>query len=282
MAKGRMLSKSISQSKKFAALASDTHRLVYLLILPHVDVEGRFEADPQLLRGLCFTRLEYDDRTIAEALQDLHDTGLIQLYDVAGSRYLQLADFHRHNKVRKDREGESAIPAPPEIEARAGARPAPGALQEDARPSQSPSQSPREGKPARILKARFGKLYDVLLDEEPKRRAWETLPPERLERALAAAKVPAADDSRGFRTRLKDELDKAIDLKLGLAASGPPDAATARAQRRREERATRASEEAYDAALARGEAEPDAERAAARAYIAALAQQEREIGRAHV
>ena len=61
---------------------------------------------------------------------------------------------------------------------------------------------------------RFGDLYDQLTAEQPEReKAWLELPPERLEAALSKSqKLSGANDSRSFRTRLKEALDSSAGL----------------------------------------------------------------------
>jgi hypothetical protein len=124
MASGRFLSKEISESRKFARLENDSHRLIYLMILPHVDSEGRYSADPLVLSGKVLTMLRKSEEEIARALRNLHEVGLIRLYQVGGESYLEITKFHQHNKVRKDREGDSKIPPPSDDnEARSGRTP---------------------------------------------------------------------------------------------------------------------------------------------------------------
>ena len=106
-----MIDRSISESRKFAGLASDTHRLMYLMILPHADREGRVEADPLRLRGVVFTRLNYPLEEIETGLDDLAEAGLIDLYRVDDIPYLQVTAFHEHNKPNQ-READSKIASP--------------------------------------------------------------------------------------------------------------------------------------------------------------------------
>ena len=111
MARGRFISKSISQSRKFSALPDDTARLAYLMILPHVDREGRLEADPEYLRGIVFTRNSYSLEQIAQILQALADVDLITLYRFGEVPILEVADFAQHNTPHH-KEADSEYPAP--------------------------------------------------------------------------------------------------------------------------------------------------------------------------
>lgn len=120
MARGRFISNSISGSKKFARLTAHDHRLMYMMLVPHADAEGRHDADPQILAGQVYTRLDFTAAQIEAGLRDMHDVGLIRLYAVGEEQYLEIVGFHEHNKVRRkddgspDREAPSAIPAPPQ------------------------------------------------------------------------------------------------------------------------------------------------------------------------
>lgn len=119
MARGRFISNSISTSKKFARLQSNDHRLAYLMLVPHVDAEGRHDADTRILAGQVYTLLDLTHDQIEAALQDMHRVGLIRLYQVDGETYLEVTNFHEHNKVRRrddgtpSHEAPSIIPPPP-------------------------------------------------------------------------------------------------------------------------------------------------------------------------
>jgi len=116
MAKGRMLKKAICESRRVMNLKNDTNRLLYTWLIPHLDVEGRMHADPELFKGKVAPRLKHvTPKKIEDALLDMGDNELILLYEVDGDKYLELRNFHKHNAVRKDREGESLIPPPGEL-----------------------------------------------------------------------------------------------------------------------------------------------------------------------
>lgn len=113
MARGRMISGTIGESRKFAALANDTHRLIYLMVMPHVDKAGRFEADPILIKGRCLTRLDIDASTVEAWLKDAAKVGLILFYEAKGIRVLEIVNFTEHNKPHH-KEPESKLPGPDE------------------------------------------------------------------------------------------------------------------------------------------------------------------------
>src|SRR5690554_663477 len=97
MARGRFISNSISTSKKFARLATNDHRLMYLMLVPHVDADGRHDADPRILNGQVYTLLGLTTERVEAALYDMRDVGLIHLYEVEGDPFLEIVGFLEHN-----------------------------------------------------------------------------------------------------------------------------------------------------------------------------------------
>ncbi len=114
MAEGRMLKKRLSKSEKLAALPSDSPRLLYYMIYPHIDVEGRHEADPIIIKGQCVPYLKtFTIENIQTYLKQLHEVGLIILWEINGYQYLQITRFHDHNRIDREKEAKSLIPSPP-------------------------------------------------------------------------------------------------------------------------------------------------------------------------
>jgi uncharacterized phage protein (TIGR02220 family) len=113
MAEGRMLKRCISESKKLGKLKSDSARLLYTWLIPWLDVEGRHSADPEIIKGHIFPKVKNTTpKKISNLLNLLNDEKLIILYSANGEDYLQFIKFHELQTIRKDREGDSKIPAP--------------------------------------------------------------------------------------------------------------------------------------------------------------------------
>ena len=113
MAEGRMIKKRISRSIKFSKLKSNTARLLYLMIYPHLDVKGRMEANPKLIKGEVCPLLCITYSKISLYLRDMHNVGLIKLYKADdGQEYLECSRFLDFQTVREDREAISRIPKP--------------------------------------------------------------------------------------------------------------------------------------------------------------------------
>lgn len=115
MPEGRMLKKYISESKKLGYLKSDSARLFYTWLLPHLDVEGRYSADPDILKGHIFPKVKsMTISKIKKLLNELAKVDLIILYRSNGETYLQLKQFHKYQKIDRNREAKSKIPPPTE------------------------------------------------------------------------------------------------------------------------------------------------------------------------
>jgi hypothetical protein len=120
MARGRFISNTLGDSRKFADLTNDLHRAAYMLLVAYADAEGRFIADSITLKGKLYTRCPWTAEQIESALLDMYRTDLIQLYTCGSKRYGSIVDFHKHNLIRRKDDGSpkeeapSRIPAPPE------------------------------------------------------------------------------------------------------------------------------------------------------------------------
>ncbi len=123
MARGRMIDKRISKSKKLAALKHDRSRVIYFMIYPHLDVEGKFTGDPDEIKEDCCPKLKYSLRKIAESIIELSDIGLLKLYEIDGYAYVKYTKFKDFQVgIRLDREAPSRIPDP--VRSKGGPTPA--------------------------------------------------------------------------------------------------------------------------------------------------------------
>ena len=104
MARGRMISKSLSTSEKFASLVGTAGELaefcqaLYPLIVAHSDDFGRLQGDPFTVKHMCFPSSPRCLEQFTEGLRFLHDAELVAWYVVAGKRYLQIRQFEQHQQ----------------------------------------------------------------------------------------------------------------------------------------------------------------------------------------
>ena len=102
MARGRMISKSLSTSEKFASLfdaagpLAEFCQTLYPLVVVHSDDFGRLQGDAFTIKHTCFPT---SPRTIADfsaAINHLHHVGLLCLYQVEQKSYIQILNFDPH------------------------------------------------------------------------------------------------------------------------------------------------------------------------------------------
>jgi hypothetical protein len=116
MANARMINKRICKSKKFAALKTDRSRVLYWMIYPNLDQEGRFTGDPEEIKEDCCPKLKYTIKKIAESIIDLADVGLLILYEYEDEPIIEYTKFEPFQPgIRKDREAPSQYPSPDQV-----------------------------------------------------------------------------------------------------------------------------------------------------------------------
>jgi hypothetical protein len=110
---GRIILKSISESKKLSLLKTDGARLLYTWLITHLDINGCFSGDAEVINGKVFTRLGKTKKTVEEYLIDLQNNKLVVRYERNGDQFLHVPDFkEKQPSLREEREGKPSIPLP--------------------------------------------------------------------------------------------------------------------------------------------------------------------------
>ena len=116
MAIRRMISKSLSTSKKFAELEGaplgEFAQKLYMLLLCHGDDFGRFAGDAFTVKHTVVPTSARTLDEVEQALERLTGVALVQRYAVDGRSYLQLVDWDRHQRGLHKRT-TSLFPEPP-------------------------------------------------------------------------------------------------------------------------------------------------------------------------
>jgi hypothetical protein len=113
MAKGRIISKSITVSQRVAKLSTAWVKLLYTWLIPHVDDFGRFHADPDIIKGTVFPKEKYvTANKLSIWINELNEAGLINLYLHNGDTFLEIIDFEEHQYFRSDRPRKAEYPEP--------------------------------------------------------------------------------------------------------------------------------------------------------------------------
>ena len=108
----KRLDRAIGYSKKMSDL-SDVAFRVWVHLLPWTDIEGRFSADPIVIKSQCLVRYTYRLEQVQEAVRELELSGLLHLYDNGGKdRFLVLHDHADYNPPGRLKNQRSDWPYP--------------------------------------------------------------------------------------------------------------------------------------------------------------------------
>ena len=111
MAKRRMLSRRISQSKKVNRLSLKA-QIVWTWTIPFLDDFGCYTADPEDIKTEVLPKNKrISEKSLEGLLRELQVMGLIHLYQVNSQRYQQYIGFDTFQSFRADRDRQSEYPA---------------------------------------------------------------------------------------------------------------------------------------------------------------------------
>jgi hypothetical protein len=126
MAEGRMLRKKVSRDGRVAQLSAHS-ALLYLMSIPHLDIDGRMDGSPVAVRGTVVPALasaqpaEWTDERVAACIAEWtrtldEDTGLprplVLHYCTAGAWVCLFPGFAENQTLKRDRERPSSFPPP--------------------------------------------------------------------------------------------------------------------------------------------------------------------------
>lgn len=111
MAKGRIISRSISTSRK-VSVVSDQAALLYSWIIPHTDDYGRIEGGADDILFSIVPRRNWSEKDVEKYLKEMWLVALIRSYHENDKRYLEVTDFEQHQTFRSDRSRVAKCPVP--------------------------------------------------------------------------------------------------------------------------------------------------------------------------
>lgn len=112
MAQGRFLSSTVAEDIRLNSLSLEAH-LLYLMAIPHLDVDGIMPGHPALVFArACPLRNDLRD-SIPAIIDEWVQVGLVLRYDSNGEPALFFTGFPKNQKVRRDREAASRYANPP-------------------------------------------------------------------------------------------------------------------------------------------------------------------------
>ncbi len=109
MAERRMLSKTISTSRKVNRLGDRT-ALLYTWLIPHTDDYGRMEGDAMSVKAKVLPMRINTEMEVDQDLDLLENAGLIERYKVDKEQYLEILNFDSFQTFRSDRPRRSEYP----------------------------------------------------------------------------------------------------------------------------------------------------------------------------
>lgn len=107
MARARNIKPGFFTNEELVELPFAT-RLLFIGLWTEADRAGRMEDKPKRIKMKLFPADEID---VDAALEQLHKSGFLLRYEVAGERFIQVLAFDKHQNPHKD-EKKSEIPAP--------------------------------------------------------------------------------------------------------------------------------------------------------------------------
>lgn len=118
MARGRMISKSLSTSEKFGGLVTlgtlaEFTQLLFPMLVIHSDDFGRLPGDPFTVKLTCLPVSPRPLEEFAQALTQLDTIGLIDWYEADGKRYIQIENFEWHQRGGLHKRTSSHFPEIP-------------------------------------------------------------------------------------------------------------------------------------------------------------------------
>ena len=108
-----MIDKRVSNSKKLGKISDKSARL-YFMLYPHLDKKGRIAFDDldDLKTEIIIHLKKWSLRKIGEALNELADVGLIELYPNNNKISMEFDRFEDFQSIRDDREAASKVEPP--------------------------------------------------------------------------------------------------------------------------------------------------------------------------
>jgi len=114
IAEGRMIRKSISDSKKFAKL-SPKAAVLYCMLIPHYNPHGKMNGGVGFVKEVICPRIKYlTTRMIPRFLAEISHFTAVKRFQVKGRWWIHAIKFnHKHQKLKSDRLGDDKLPSYP-------------------------------------------------------------------------------------------------------------------------------------------------------------------------
>jgi hypothetical protein len=107
-----MISKDISNSKKFAKLSPES-AVLFCMIIPHLNSYGKINGDPGYLKAEICPRILYlDYKKISKCLQEITENTNMKWFQHDGRHWIHAINFlSEHQFLKPERLGEDKLPS---------------------------------------------------------------------------------------------------------------------------------------------------------------------------
>jgi len=107
---GRMIRKSISDSKKVAKLSPEALSL-FCFLIPHFSSHGKMNGSPHYIKGEVCPRIEWlDVPTIIKCLREIHKHTSVKWFEHDGRLYLHSTNNDEHQNLQDYKKGTDRMP----------------------------------------------------------------------------------------------------------------------------------------------------------------------------
>ena len=110
-AKGRMLNKEISDSKKFASLSPEA-AVLFCMLVPHFNSHGKMNGNPGVIKGEICPRIPYlTVKNIPKLLEEISESTNVKWFRHDGRYWVHSVNFlSDHQRLRREKLGPDKLP----------------------------------------------------------------------------------------------------------------------------------------------------------------------------
>ena len=109
--KGRMISRKIRSSDKFASLSKDS-MILFCMVLPHLNSYGKLNGEPNFIKGECVPKIKFFTiKKISECMKEINQKTNMKYFKLNGLWYVHALSFSNHQKLEKLKMGIDDLPS---------------------------------------------------------------------------------------------------------------------------------------------------------------------------
>lgn len=115
-ARGRMIRRSISESKKIASLSPEA-AVLFVMLIPHLNAHGKMPGGPGVVKDEVVPLIPYISyETTPGLLREISEKTNLKWFRQGARWWIHALDFHDHQDLRADKLGSDDLPSWVEVE----------------------------------------------------------------------------------------------------------------------------------------------------------------------